>query len=259
MAGLAARLPRTATFFVITMLAMAGLPLLNGFVGEFLILSSTFTGVSKGMGDCRHGHRDSRRGIRALAGAATLLRPRKPHDREPAGHDLRINEWVALVPLAVLMLIMGIAPTYWTPRDRATTRNRASLIAIPIRPGTSDLASVIVLRVGGQAMNPVDSLRILPEIVLTLTGILVMLIDASLAVGWPRRSLGWVAALGTTRRLSSIWQLTLAWAQAFLRHRRDQPLHCLLPRTDLRHRAGRAAVSSIRCPKTAITRASTTR
>ena len=45
--GVAAKLPRTASFFVITILAMAGLPLLNGFVGEFLILSSTFTGVSR--------------------------------------------------------------------------------------------------------------------------------------------------------------------------------------------------------------------
>src|SRR5450631_1902566 len=46
--GVAGKLPRTATFFVITALAMVGLPMLNGFVGEFLILSSTFTGVSRG-------------------------------------------------------------------------------------------------------------------------------------------------------------------------------------------------------------------
>ena len=46
--GLAGKLPRTATLFVIASLAMIGLPMLSGFVGEFLILSSTFTGVSKG-------------------------------------------------------------------------------------------------------------------------------------------------------------------------------------------------------------------
>ena len=44
--GLANRIPRLATIFVIVSLAMIGLPLMNGFVGEFLILSSTFTGVS---------------------------------------------------------------------------------------------------------------------------------------------------------------------------------------------------------------------
>ena len=47
--GLAAKLPRTTTFFVIGSLAMIGLPMLNGFVGEFLILLGTFTGVSKGL------------------------------------------------------------------------------------------------------------------------------------------------------------------------------------------------------------------
>ena len=65
-------------------------------------------------------------------------------------------------------------------------------------------------------MNPGDSLRILPEIILTLTGVLVMLIDASLPPGWPRRGLGWVAALGTTVALwSSLWQLSLPVGTGF--------------------------------------------
>jgi NADH-quinone oxidoreductase subunit N len=65
-------------------------------------------------------------------------------------------------------------------------------------------------------MNSAQSLRILPEIILTLTGILVMLIDASLPAEWQRRSLGWVAALGTTAALwSSLWQLNLPTGTAF--------------------------------------------
>jgi NADH-quinone oxidoreductase subunit N len=65
-------------------------------------------------------------------------------------------------------------------------------------------------------MNASDSLRILPEIILTLTGILVMLIDASLPAGWLRRPLGWVAAIGTTVALwSSLWQLNLPTGTAF--------------------------------------------
>jgi NADH-quinone oxidoreductase subunit N len=65
-------------------------------------------------------------------------------------------------------------------------------------------------------MNASDSLRILPEIVLTLTGVLVMLIDASLPVGVPRRPLGWVAAIGTTVALwASVWQLNLGTGTAF--------------------------------------------
>src|ERR1700733_7105953 len=65
-------------------------------------------------------------------------------------------------------------------------------------------------------MNPGDSLRILPEIILTLTGVLVMLIDASPPQGWPRRFLGWVAAMGTTVALwCSLWQLSLPVGTGF--------------------------------------------
>jgi len=66
-------------------------------------------------------------------------------------------------------------------------------------------------------VNPVpDIFRILPEVVLTLTGVGVMLIDASLPAGWARRSLGWVAALGTTLALwASLWQLSLPVGTAF--------------------------------------------
>ena len=58
-------------------------------------------------------------------------------------------------------------------------------------------------------MNPVpDILRILPEVILTLTGVAVMLIDASLPPGFPHRPLGWVAALGTMFALwASVGQL----------------------------------------------------
>jgi NADH-quinone oxidoreductase subunit N len=66
-------------------------------------------------------------------------------------------------------------------------------------------------------VNPVpDVFRILPEIVLTLTGVAVMLIDATLPPGWPRRPLGWVAALGTTLALwSSLWQFSLPQGTGF--------------------------------------------
>jgi NADH-quinone oxidoreductase subunit M len=111
--GVAGKLPRTATFFVITGLAMAGLPLMNGFVGEFLILSSTFTGVSKGWAIVAT--------ITVILGAAYVLwlvqrifyGPESPLAATQPALDLRLNEWVALVPLAVLMLVMGVVPNTW--------------------------------------------------------------------------------------------------------------------------------------------------
>jgi len=65
-------------------------------------------------------------------------------------------------------------------------------------------------------MNSADGLRILPEIILTIAGLLVMLIDASLAAGVTRRPLGWVAAFGTTVALwASLWQLSLGTGTGF--------------------------------------------
>jgi NADH-quinone oxidoreductase subunit M len=121
--GVAAKLPRTATFLVITMLAMAGLPMLNGFVGEFLILSSTFTEVSKGWAIAAT--------LTIILGAAYVLwlvqrlfyGPESRMSVDTPALDLRVNEWVALVPLAVLMLVMGIAPSIWMPAiDRSVSQ-----------------------------------------------------------------------------------------------------------------------------------------
>src|ERR1039458_5060121 len=111
--GLAARLPRTATFFVIASLAMIGLPMLNSFVGEFLILSSTFMGVSKGWAIAAS--------VGMILGAAYMLwlvqrlfygPESQLTTSKPAG-DLHFRELAVLWPLAMLMLVMGVAPSFW--------------------------------------------------------------------------------------------------------------------------------------------------
>jgi NADH-quinone oxidoreductase subunit N len=61
-----------------------------------------------------------------------------------------------------------------------------------------------------------DIYRILPEVILTLTGVIVMLTDATLRPKTPRRPLGWIAALGTTIALwASLWQLSLPAGTGF--------------------------------------------
>jgi len=61
-----------------------------------------------------------------------------------------------------------------------------------------------------------DILRILPEVILTLTGVAIMLVDASLAPRTPRRPMGWIAALGTTLALwASLQQLALPVGTGF--------------------------------------------
>jgi len=65
-------------------------------------------------------------------------------------------------------------------------------------------------------MNPGDMYRILPEIILTLTGVLIMLIDASLPASTSRRPLGMVGAIGTTVAIwASLWQLSLPAGTGF--------------------------------------------
>ncbi len=113
--GLASKVPQTATLFVIASLAMIGLPMLNGFVGEFLILSSTFTGVSRGWAIAAT--------LGVILGAAYMLwlvqrlfyGPESELARSCPPVDLRLGEIAVLWPLAVLMLVMGLAPSIWIP------------------------------------------------------------------------------------------------------------------------------------------------
>jgi len=58
--------------------------------------------------------------------------------------------------------------------------------------------------------------RILPEVILTLTGVAIMLLEATIPPAWPRRWLGWLAVIGTTIAiLASIWQLSLPEGTSF--------------------------------------------
>ena len=61
-----------------------------------------------------------------------------------------------------------------------------------------------------------DILRILPEVILTITGILIMLLDAALTPVASRRGLGWLGAFGVMAALwTSLWQLSLPAGTAF--------------------------------------------
>jgi NADH-quinone oxidoreductase subunit N len=66
-------------------------------------------------------------------------------------------------------------------------------------------------------VNPVpDIYRILPEVILTLTGVAIMFIDASIPPQWSRRYLGFLAAIGTTIAIwASLWQLSLPEGTGF--------------------------------------------
>ena len=113
--GMAAKLPSTAMLFVLATLAMIGLPILSGFVGEFLILSSTFGGVSRSWGVLAT--------LGVILGAAYMLMlvqrlfygPQSEMITSRPVADLHFRELAVLWPIAVLTLAMGVAPGIWLP------------------------------------------------------------------------------------------------------------------------------------------------
>ncbi len=109
--GLATPMPVYATFFAFIMLSSVGLPLLNGFIGEFMVLSGAFQAKQL-------------YGILAATGviwsACYLLwmyqRVFYGNITNPANRSLRdldARERVSLWPLAIAALVMGVAPMLW--------------------------------------------------------------------------------------------------------------------------------------------------
>ena len=114
--GLAARLPWLVTMFVVTTLSLIGLPMLNSFVGEFLILSGgmqtlfahhvlwTVIGTT---------------GVILSAGYMLSMIQRLFYGElglragDAPGRDLDAREHLALWPLVALFLLLGVASPFW--------------------------------------------------------------------------------------------------------------------------------------------------
>jgi NADH-quinone oxidoreductase subunit M len=114
--GLAAQLPWMATMFVVTTLSVIGLPMLNSFVGEFLVLSGSMQSI------LRHHHLWT-----ALATTGVILSAAYmlgmiqrifysdlgPRPQKIAPRDLDTREHLALWPMVTLFLVMGVASPIW--------------------------------------------------------------------------------------------------------------------------------------------------
>ena len=138
--GLAARIPRLTVFFVIASLAMIGLPILNNFVGEFLVLSGTFTGVSKGWAFAAT--------ISVILGAAYMLSlvqkvfygPESKLATGTPAKDLYFSEMAIAAPLCLLMLVMGVAPSIWLSTiEKAIPRPAPKIMFMPASSIPMDL------------------------------------------------------------------------------------------------------------------------
>jgi NADH-quinone oxidoreductase subunit M len=119
--GLKKVMPRLTAMFLIMTFASIGLPTLNGFIGEFLIIIGSFawdwryaTGAAIGV---------------ILSSVYMLWMVQRVYygpldNEENAGlRDLSGREWAASLPLAAAALLMGMAPTlFLAPSEAAVAR-----------------------------------------------------------------------------------------------------------------------------------------
>jgi NADH-quinone oxidoreductase subunit M len=118
--GLARVMPVFAFFLVFSSLASVGLPALNGFVGEFLILTGSFRALGWPAALATFG---------VVLAAVYLLKMIQltlwgPITKEENRRlqDLDLREIAALLPLAVLMLWIGVAPNTFLAPSRPALR-----------------------------------------------------------------------------------------------------------------------------------------
>jgi NADH-quinone oxidoreductase subunit M len=109
--GLASPMPVYAALYLVIVLASAGLPLLNGFIGEFLVLSGAFQAKA----------------VYGILGATGIIWSavyllwmyqrvfygKVTHSVNNSLRDLSGFEKIAVWPCAVAALVMGVAPILW--------------------------------------------------------------------------------------------------------------------------------------------------
>jgi NADH-quinone oxidoreductase subunit M len=121
--GLANVMPLYSTLFLIVTLSSIALPLLNGFVGEFLILVGTFTSTALPNAKLF----TSLAAIGMILSAVYMLWMYQRVIFGEAGNkenlklsDLNARERLALAPMIVLIFVMGIYPSLFLSRSNAT-------------------------------------------------------------------------------------------------------------------------------------------
>jgi NADH-quinone oxidoreductase subunit M len=136
--GLATSMPWFSALFVFAALSSIGLPFLNGFVGEFLILLGTWTSNAISWSWW------------AAAIAATgviwaavymlwmlqrVVFGRITHPENARLQDLDMRETLLLIPLLILMLFMGVYPNLFLNRSRTSVEAVRARVSEPLGGG----------------------------------------------------------------------------------------------------------------------------
>ncbi len=131
--GLAARLPVLAFFMLVLTFSSIGVPGLNGFVGEFLILLGTF---QRGWAEAPAAHEFEFRLIGVLGVTGIVLGawymlwmyqrvffgpPHEPqHETDAPARDLSLREVCCLTPLVIMIVWIGLQPRFFLDRMAPT-------------------------------------------------------------------------------------------------------------------------------------------
>jgi NADH-quinone oxidoreductase subunit M len=131
--GLKTVMPRLTAAFLIITLASIGMPGLNGFVGEFLIMLGAFRWdpryvVGAGLGVILSAVYMLWMFQRVFYGSIT-------HEENETLPDLRPREWAAAMPLCALAIVMGVFPVLFLKPMEPSTRKLVEQVGFsqPVR------------------------------------------------------------------------------------------------------------------------------
>jgi NADH-quinone oxidoreductase subunit M len=127
--GLATPMPVLAALYLFSCFASAGLPMLNGFVGEFLILAGTFQKSAAWASWAALGVIFS--AVYLLWSYQRVFFGSITQDKNGKLPDLDLRECGMLFVIAALILWMGISSPFFTRRTEAYTQNVLQLMQRP--------------------------------------------------------------------------------------------------------------------------------
>jgi NADH-quinone oxidoreductase subunit M len=157
--GLATPTPHLAAFFLFIALASMGLPMLNGFVGEFLILLGTYQ---------LHANWAAWAALGVILSACYLLWAYQrvffgeiTHDKNKTLPDTSSRERWILVTMAVVTLWMGLGSSFFTRRFAASCQNvldqmqrqQAQEAAAPAKPAPPSGVAILLPVIPSAARN----------------------------------------------------------------------------------------------------------
>jgi NADH-quinone oxidoreductase subunit M len=147
--GIAKVAPVFAGMFTIVMLSSIGLPGLNGFVGEFLVLLGTFV---------------AHRWWAVVAAAGVIIAALyllwayqrvfhgEPDEANASFPDLRISERLVMVPLLVLIVFLGVYPKPMLDRIEPSVKRVINRMEVEVETFREPVTQ------GGSQLGPIESL-----------------------------------------------------------------------------------------------------